>query len=428
MQAVLDKTKEVSHKIQPWEQALYQLDRVSKKINLEPWIKERLSHPKRILIVSIPVKMDDGSVRTFEGYRVQHNLDRGPGKGGIRYHPAVDLDEVKALAFWMTMKCAVVNLPYGGAKGGIACDPQNLSLAELERMTRRFATELSILIGPDKDIPAPDVNTNPQTMAWIMDTYSMTVGHTSPAVITGKPIEIGGSEGRNEATGRGVVVVAEEACKAMEMDIKKCKIVIQGFGNVGSNAARIFEKTGAKVIAIAERDGATYNPDGLDVEALRQFKLANPKEPLHKFPGGKYMDSREALELPCDILAPCALEGQLTKENAPRIKAKLIVEGANGPTTPEADAIFGEKGIMLIPDILANAGGVTVSYFEWVQGMQSYFWTAEDVNGRLTEIMKKSFQEVYIISKRDKVDMRLAAYILAVQRVAQAVKTRGIYP
>ncbi|MBI4369831.1 MAG: Glu/Leu/Phe/Val dehydrogenase [Elusimicrobia bacterium] len=395
-------------------------------MKLEPWIHERLARPKRTLTVSIPVKMDDDSIKTFEGYRVHHNLDRGPAKGGIRYHPDVSMDEVKALAFWMTMKCAVMNLPYGGAKGGIICDPRTLSDKEMERLTRRFTAELGIFIGPERDIPAPDVNTNPQIMAWMMDTYSMNVGHTAPGVVTGKPIDIGGSEGRREATGYGVVVVTQEACRILGIDLKTACVAVQGFGNVGANAARIFHKLGARVVGVSDKDGGVYDPQGIDIEDLRLFKKNKPS--IAGYPKGRPIGNTDLLALDCDILVPCALEGQLTQDNAPQVKARLIVEGANGPTTPQADKIFKQNGIMVIPDILANAGGVTASYFEWVQDIQSFFWRAEDVNERLTQLMRRAFTEVCGISKRDHIDMRLAAYVLATERVAQALRIRGIYP
>ncbi|MBI2070636.1 MAG: Glu/Leu/Phe/Val dehydrogenase [Elusimicrobia bacterium] len=425
MPATLEQ-KDVHSLTNPWQQALFQLDQVAKKIRLEQWIYERLAHCKRVLIVSIPVKMDDGSIKTFEGYRVHHNLDRGPAKGGIRYHPDVSLDEVKALSFWMTMKCAVMNLPFGGAKGGVICEPKKFSLGELERLTRRFTSEIGLLLGPDKDIPAPDVNTDSQIMAWIMDTYSMNVGHTAPGVVTGKPIEIGGSEGRREATGRGVVVVTIEAAKTLGLDIKKMRVAVQGFGNVGTNAARIFHNMGVKVVAVSDKDGGVYDPNGLDIEDLRIHK--KDAISVGTYPKAKKISNAELLACDCDVLAPCALEGAITGENAAQIKAKIVVEGANGPTTPEADQILKAKGVTVIPDILANAGGVTVSYFEWVQDIQSLFWKAENVNARLTEVMKQGFDEVYRIVKREKVDLRMAAYILAVERVAQALRIRGIYP
>lgn len=412
--------------INPLEQALWTLDRVARTINLEPWIHERLKRPKRVLTVNFPVKMDNGEIRHFEGHRVHHNLDRGPAKGGIRYHPGISLDEVKALAFWMTMKCAVVNLPFGGAKGGVICDPRNLSSTELERLTRRFTSEIGVLLGPERDIPAPDVNTNPRVMSWVMDTFSMNVGHTASGVTTGKPIVIGGSEGRREATGRGVVVVTQEACQVLGVDLSKARVAIQGFGNVGSNTARIFHKMGVRVIAVSDVEGGLFNPDGLDIEAIRLYRKNHAS--IKDYPGAQKIANEDLLELDCDILAPCALEGALTQNNAPRVKARLIVEGANGPVTPAADALLKEKGVIIVPDILANAGGVTVSYFEWVQDIQSFFWRAVDVNEKLTQVMRESFREVSRIARENSCDWRLAAYILAVQKVARAVKIRGIYP
>ncbi|MBI4063283.1 MAG: Glu/Leu/Phe/Val dehydrogenase [Elusimicrobia bacterium] len=412
----------------PWEGALSQLDTVAKRINLDPGIHKYLRTPKRILMVSIPVQMDNGSVEIFEGYRVQHNLARGPAKGGIRYHPGVTLDEVKALAFWMTMKCAVMGLPYGGAKGGVRVDPKKLSLKELERLTRRFTAEISIIIGPNKDIPAPDVYTNSQTMAWIMDTYSMGVGHSEPGVVTGKPIEIGGSLGRNEATGRGVVYVIEQAYKELGWNLRGATAAIQGFGNAGSICAKLLSTLGVKIVAVSDSKGGVYADGGLDVARLNTLKAEGASVANYKGPGVTQITNEELLESQCDILVPAALENQITGENASKIKAKLIAEAANGPTTPEADRILHDKKIILLPDILANAGGVTVSYFEWVQDIQSYFWKEEDINNRLRELMIKAFQAVHKISTTENVDMRLAADILAVQRVAQAIKLRGIYP
>ncbi|MEW6555997.1 MAG: Glu/Leu/Phe/Val dehydrogenase [Elusimicrobiota bacterium] len=413
-------------KINPWQVALEQLDEVAGKMNLDPGIHKKLRNCKRILTVSVPVKMDDGSVEVFEGYRVQHNIDRGPGKGGIRFHPDVSLDEVKALAMWMTWKCAVVNIPYGGAKGGVICNPKKMSLGELERLTRRYASEIFIIIGPEKDIPAPDVYTTPQVMGWIMDTYSMNVGHCVPGVVTGKPLSVGGSEGRNEATARGCVFTILEACKHLGINIKDATVAIQGYGNAGLIAHRLIVNEGAKVIAVSDSKGGVIDEKGLDFKAMEEHKKKTGS--IVDFSGAKNITNAELLELECDILIPAALENQITKENAPRLKAKIVAEAANGPTTPEADKILYDKKIFLIPDILCNAGGVTVSYFEWVQDLQAHFWKETDVNEKLREIMTRSFGEVLSISQNEKVNMRLAAYILGVGRVAEAIKVRGIYP
>ncbi len=418
-----------SGKINPLEMAKQQLALAAEKLALDPNIHEKLKYPKRTLIVSIPIRLDNGTIKTFTGYRVQHSLERGPAKGGIRYHPAVDLDEVTALAMWMTWKCAVVNIPYGGAKGGVICDPKLLSLSELERLTRRYISEIGIIIGPEKDIPAPDMGTNPQVMAWIMDTYSMNVGHSVPGIVTGKPLDIGGSLGRLEATGRGVVYVTEKICDYLKMDLNKASVVVQGFGNVGSNAARIFYRAGKKVIAVSDVNSGLYDPKGLDIDALVKHRWKTGQ--IAGFKSGKAISNDDLLELPCDILVPAALENQITSENAPRIKAKIIVEGANGPTTPEADRILKERGIFVVPDILANAGGVTVSYFEWVQSLQSYFWKEDEVNERLRQIMTGAFDAVMKMMEKYKdkgVDMRTAAMMLAVQRVAEAARLRGLYP
>lgn len=416
----------------PWEMACRQLDIVAEKINLDPGIHAKLRHCKRALIVSVPIVMDDDSVRVFEGYRVQHNLERGPAKGGIRYHPDVTLDEVKALAMWMTWKCAVVNLPYGGAKGGVVCDPTKMSLREIEKLTRRFTSEISIIIGPEKDIPAPDVNTNPQVMSWIMDTYSMNVGYSAPGVVTGKPIDIGGSEGRLTATGRGAMIVILEALKHLNLKPENCTVAVQGFGNVGSATAQFMYECGSKIVGVTNAWGGLFNPKGLDIPKLVEHVKKNNGH-FDGFNGGDYVAgaeaaNRELFALKVDILAPCALENQITEQNAKTIQARIIAEGANGPTTPEADRILHERGIFVLPDILANAGGVTVSYFEWVQDLQSHFWELEGVNKELSRIMTRAFHDVLAIAQREKCDMRLAAYILAVSRVATAVKLRGIYP
>lgn len=425
-----EKTKnQNSGKVNPLEMARQQLAIAVEKLNLDPNIHEKLKYPKRTLIVSIPIRLDNGSIKTFTGYRVQHSLERGPAKGGIRYHPDVDLDEVTALAMWMTWKCAVVNIPYGGAKGGVVCDPHAVSLTELERITRRYISEIGIIIGPEKDIPAPDLGTNPQVMAWIMDTFSMNVGHSVPGVVTGKPLDIGGSLGRFEATGRGVVYITEQVCKYLKVDLGHSTIAVQGFGNVGSNAARIFYREGKKVVAVSDVKSGIYNPKGIDINALVKYRWE--KKTIEGFPGTKTISNKELLELPCDILVPAAIENQITSENAGRIKAKIIVEGANGPTTPEADRILQDRGIFVVPDILANAGGVTVSYFEWVQSLQEYFWKEDEVNKKLNDIMTDAFKSVIKMMekyKSEKIDMRTAAMMVAVSRVAEAARLRGLYP
>jgi glutamate dehydrogenase (NAD(P)+) len=385
-----------------------------------------LTHCKRELAVNFPVKMDDGSIEVFTGYRVQHNIARGPAKGGLRYHQSVTLDEVKALSMWMTWKCAVVNIPYGGAKGGITVDPKQLTLGELERMTRRFAAEISVLIGPDRDIPAPDVNTNAQIMAWILDTYSMNAGHSVPGVVTGKPVNVGGSVGRNEATGRGVVFAIQEACRRTGLPLEGARVVVQGFGNAGSIAARLLRASGAQVVGISDSRGGVYNAKGLDIAAATAYKNQNGR--LTDFPGAEAVTNAELLTLPCDILIPAALEKQLTAQNADKVTAKLIAEAANGPTTPEADAIFVDNGVVVLPDIFANAGGVTVSYFEWVQALQAFAWSEDEVNSRLQTIMVRAFNDVYEIAQERKISMRTAALVLAVKRVVDATQTLGIFP
>ncbi len=410
----------------PYDVARQQFDQVADLLNLDPGIREVLRHPKRELTVNFPVKMDDGSVRVFTGHRVHHNVARGPAKGGIRYHPDVDIDEVRALAMWMTWKCAVVNIPYGGAKGGVVCNPKQMSQAELERLTRRYTTEISLLIGPESDIPAPDVNTNARTMAWIMDTYSMHKGYSVPAVVTGKPIAIGGSEGRAEATGRGCVYTIKEALKHLDVDIHKTTAVVQGFGNVGAVSAQLLHEQGSRVVGLSDSRGGIYNPKGLDPNTVMRFKQETGS--VMGYPEADVVTNEELLELPCDILVPAALENQITRRNAARIKAKIVAEGANGPTTPEADRILYDRGVFLIPDVLANAGGVTVSYFEWVQDLQNLFWDLDEINAKLERVMIKSFQEVLKTSLDRRVDMRTAAYCLAVSRVAEATTTRGLYP
>jgi glutamate dehydrogenase (NAD(P)+) len=410
----------------PWLIAQHQFDIAADALELHPGLRAILRVPQRELIVNFPVRLDDGSIAVFSGYRVHHNGSRGPTKGGIRYHPDTNLDEVRALAMWMTWKCAVVNIPFGGAKGGVVCDPKQLSLAELERLTRRFTAEISIMLGPEKDIPAPDVNTTPQVMAWIMDTYSMHRGYTVPAVVTGKPINIGGSRGRNEATARGVSIVIREAARELGLSLEGAKVAIQGYGNAGSIAAHLLHDMGASIIAVSDSKGGIYNPGGIDPAAVLRYKQANGS--VVGFPEAERIGNDELLELACDILVPAALENQITAANADRIKARIIAEAANGPTTPEADAIFFDRGVMVLPDILANAGGVTVSYFEWVQDLQDFFWSEREVNEKLEQVMVTSYANVRAIAEQRKVHMRTAAYLLAVQRVAEATLTRGIYP
>ncbi len=406
--------------------AIEQFNIAADIIGLEDHLRARLSTCQREMTVHFPVKMDDGSVQVFEGHRVQHNRMPGPTKGGIRYHQNVTLAEVKALAMFMTWKCAVVGIPYGGAKGGVKVDAKAMSLQELENLTRRFTSELMPIIGPDTDIPAPDVNTNAQTMAWLMDTYSMNVGHAVPGVTTGKPIVLGGSEGRNEATGRGVVYAIEEAARDLDMDLSDARVVVQGFGNVGGIAATLIEQVGAKVIAVSDSSGGIYNPGGLSMKAVHAYKAETGS--LRGFPDAEAVSGEELLELDCEILIPSALENSITEDNAPRIKAKLIAEGANGPTTPEADLILHDRGIALLPDIYANAGGVTVSYFEWVQAMQAFPWTEQQVNERLRLIMAKSYVAMRDTSRANNVNFRTGALVRAIERVAEFTRIRGVYP
>jgi len=411
----------------PFEISKKQVDKVGKKLDMDRGILELLKHPRRELIVHFPVKMDDGYVRTYTGYRVQYNDALGPCKGGIRYHPKVTLDEVRALAAWMTWKCAIVGIPYGGAKGGITCNPKELSNGELERLTRRFASEISIIIGPQRDIPAPDMYTDAQTMTWIMDTYSMSAGYSVPSVVTGKPILIGGSKGREEATSRGLMYTTKEAAKALGMDLKGARIAIQGYGNVGYNAARLFvDECGSEIIGVSDSKGGIHSKDGLDPFKVLEYK--NKTGSVVGFPGSENISNEDLLELECDILAPSALENVITTKNASRIKAKIVSEGANGPTTPEADEILHKNGKMVVPDILANAGGVIVSYFEWVQDLQQYFWSHEEVNSKLEDILVKSFASIYEVYKKEEVDLRQAAYMIAIQKVAKACRMRGIFP
>jgi len=438
----------------PFKIAQTQLKRAADILELDQGIYQCLSHPQRELRVNFPVKMDDNTIRIFTGYRVQYNNSRGPYKGGIRYHPDVSLDEVRALAAWMTWKTAVVGIPFGGAKGGVICNPKEMSPGELERMTRRFTTEISLILGPEKDIPAPDVYTNPQTMAWIMDTFSMNKGYSVMGSVTGKPLEVGGSLGRGEATGRGCMFVVREALEKMNykvisseiwqkdieggMEDEVCRdqetgyridsatVVVQGFGNAGSVAANLLSKKGAKIIALSDTKGAIINKDGLDIESVIAHKKRTGS--IVGFVDADPLPKESLFEIECDVLIPAALGNQITDDNAQNINAKIIAEAANGPTTPEADRILYDKGIMVIPDILANAGGVTVSYFEWVQGLQSFFWSERDVNCKLRDIMIKAFNEVYTTSQEHEVDMRTGAYILAVKNVSEAIKIRGLFP
>ena len=410
----------------PWDSALRQFDRAADHLPIKRGIREFLAYPKRELTVHFPVKMDDGSVRIFTGYRIHHSTVLGPTKGGIRYHQDVTLNEIRALAMLMSWKCAVVGLPYGGAKGGVVVNPKELSQNELEHLTRRYATEISILMSPEGDIPAPDVGTNPQTMAWIMDTYSMHRGYSTPSVVTGKPVAIGGSQGRVEATGRGVTIVAREAARMLGMNLQGATVAIQGFGNVGSVAAVLLSKVGCKIIAASDTRGGVVNTKGLDAGTLVEHK--NRTGSVVGFPGAEVVSNKDLLEVPCDILVPSALEGQITDDNAARLKTRLIVEGANGPVTPAGDDVLRDRKITVIPDILANAGGVIVSYFEWVQGLQQFFWTEEEVNENLERIMVRSFGQVAQVSTERKVDLRTAALIRGIDRVANALYIRGIYP
>ncbi|GCE03760.1 Glu/Leu/Phe/Val family dehydrogenase [Dictyobacter aurantiacus] len=410
----------------PYEMAVQQFERAADKLGLSEDMREILRKPKRELVVNFPLRLDSGRIKTLTGYRVQHNVNRGPAKGGIRYGPDVTLDEVKALAMWMTWKCAVVGIPYGGAKGGVICDPRNMTAGELERMTRRFTTEISIIIGPHSDIPAPDINTNSQVMAWMMDTYSMHEGFSVPAVVTGKPLSIGGSEGRNDATATGVLFVTRRAARRIGMPLRGARVSIQGFGNAGSVAARLFHSEGCKIVAFSDTSGGLYNEEGLDPALVQRHKLEHGT--VATYPHGQSISSTDVLEVPCDILIPAATEGQITEHNAEKIQARILAEAANGPTTPEADAILFNKGCLVIPDILANAGGVTVSYFEWVQDLQSLFWDDADITHRLEVIMNKAFDAVANKAEEYHCDLRLGANMLAISRVAEATLVRGIYP
>ena len=419
-------TEQAAPAINAWEVAQHQFDLAAERLNLDPGLRAVLREPRRALTVHFPVHMDDGTVKVFTGYRVQHNLGRGPAKGGIRYHQDVTIDEVKALAMWMTWKCAVVGIPYGGGKGGVVVDPKKLSKKELEGLSRRFFTEISVLIGPERDIPAPDVNTTPQIMAWFMDTYSMHVGYTVPGVVTGKPISLGGSEGRNEATARGCVYTIVDAAAHLGMDLTKTTVAVQGFGNAGAIAARLMRDEGSTVVAVSDTGGAIHNPAGLDVDNVLSWKQEHGS--VVGFPGSTTITNGELLELPVDVLIPAAYENQITARNADKIQAKIVAEAANGPTTPEADLILAKKGVFMIPDILANAGGVTVSYFEWVQDLNRDHWSEEVVNAKLKEIMDRSFGEVLAMAELEECDMRTAAYLVAVKRVADTTALRGLYP
>jgi glutamate dehydrogenase (NAD(P)+) len=415
----------LEQEINPWEAQAARFDFAARKLNLDDGLWRVLRYPSREIIVHFPVAMDNGRIEVFTGYRVQHSQARGPGKGGIRYSPDVTLDEVRALASWMTWKCAVVNIPFGGAKGGVICDPKNMSQGELERMTRRYTAEIIEFLGPEKDVPAPDVNTNEQTMAWIMDTYSMHMRQTVTAVVTGKPLNIGGSRGRKEATGRGIMVVCEEALKYLNIQRDGCRVIIQGFGNVGSNAARLMQDRGYKVIGIGEYDGGLFNPNGIDIERLQEHRLRNGT--VLGFRDAEPMPTAELLTTECEILIPAATENVITSRNAERIRARIVCEGANGPTTAVADEILADKKVFIIPDILANAGGVTASYFEWVQDRQGYFWKESEVNERLESILAESFDDVTRYAEAHAVNNRIAAYMLAIDRVAFTIKQRGIY-
>jgi glutamate dehydrogenase (NAD(P)+) len=409
-----------------YRMAVHQLDLTAERLGLDPGVHERLRMPKRCMVVSVPVRMEQGHTTVFTGYRVQHNLTLGPGKGGLRYHPTVDLGDVSALAMWMSWKCALVGLPFGGAKGGICCDPTRMSPVELERMTRRYTQEISLIIGPQVDILAPDVNTNEETMAWIMDTYSMQVGYSVPGVVTGKPIAIGGSLGRREATGRGVVYCVQEATGLLKMPLQGARVAVQGFGNVGSVTAALLDELGAQVIAVSDVRGGIYHEDGLNIAHLLHYQQRT--KTVVGFPDAEPITNADLLTLPCDILVPAALERQITEANAGKVQCRILAEGANGPTTPEADVILRERGIFVIPDVLCNAGGVTVSYFEWVQDLQNYFWTETQINRRLKQVLVKAFRAVWELSQRRQVDMRTAALMLGVGRVADGKRIRGLFP
>jgi glutamate dehydrogenase (NAD(P)+) len=419
------KTVSLEQELNPWEAQAARFDFAAQKLNLDEGLWKILRYPQREIIVHIPVSMDNGTLEVFTGFRVQHSIARGPAKGGVRYSPDVTLDEVRALASWMTWKCAVVNIPFGGAKGGIIVDPKKMSQSELEKMTRRYTAELIEFLGPEKDVPAPDVNTNEQTMAWMMDTYSMHMRQTVTAVVTGKPINIGGSRGRREATGRGVMINCDEALRKFEMSRESTRVIIQGFGNVGSNAAKLMQDAGYKIVGIAEYDGGLFNRHGINIDKLLQHRDRN--KTIVGFPDAEAADPRELLLADCEILIPAATENVITSQNAAGVKARIICEGANGPTTAAADEILADKKVFVIPDILANAGGVTASYFEWVQDRQGYFWKESAVNEQLEFILREAFEDVVHFSDTHGVNNRIAAYMLAISRVAHTIKLRGIY-
>ena len=422
----MNSTDSTSPELGAYETALRQFDEAAEILDLDPDMRELLRRPKRELVVNFPVEMDDSSIRMFRGYRVHHNITRGPAKGGIRFHPQADLDEVRALAMWMTWKCAVMNLPYGGAKGGVEVDPHRLSMTELENLTRRYATEIAVLIGPEFDIPAPDMGTNAQVMAWIMDTISMHAGHSIPAVVTGKPVAVGGSEGRASATSRGMLEVTLAMLQREGRDPKGLRIAVQGAGNVGMGAVRLFHEAGFRIVAVSDSEGGAMRETGFDAAMVERHGAGGGL--MHDLPDADRITNRELLELPVDILAPAAIEGQLTAANASQVKASMIVEGANGPTTPSADLEFADRGITVIPDILANAGGVTVSYFEWVQDLQQFFWTEGEINARLGRQMRDALESVAVTAEEAGVTLRQAAHMLAISRVAEASRLRGIYP
>jgi len=418
--------RDVARSMNPWDMVLAQIDKAEKYLRCDPDIIEKLRHAERALLVSVPVRMDDGRTEVFKGFRVQHSTVRGPAKGGIRYHPEVNLDEITALAAWMTWKCAVINIPFGGAKGGVQCNPKELSIGEVERLTRRYTAEIIGFIGPEKDIPAPDVNTNAQIMAWMMDTYSMQVGHTVPGVVTGKPLAVGGSEGRSEATGRGVVFTIVEAARKLGLGLNGATAAIQGLGNVGAAAAKYLAREGVSITAVSTSKGGIYCEKGLQLPAVLDYYRTNSS--LTGFKGVDHVTNEELLGLPCDILVPAAMENAIDKENAGLVKARILAEGANGPVTPIADEILREKGVFIIPDILANAGGVTVSYFEWVQDLQNYFWDESEINEKLRQLMVTAFNKVNVIAEEMGIDNRTAAQVLGIGRVAEAVRLRGLYP
>ena len=419
------KTVSLEQEINPWEAQSARFNFAAQKLNLDEGLWKVLQYPNRELIVHIPVSMDNGKLEVFTGFRVQHSIARGPAKGGIRYAPDVTLDEVRALASWMTWKCAVVNIPFGGAKGGVICDPHKMSMGELERMTRRYTAELIEFIGPEKDVPAPDVNTNEQVMAWMMDTYSMHMRQTVTAVVTGKPINMGGSRGRREATGRGIMIVCDEAVKKLGLRPEETRVIVQGFGNVGSNCALLMSQAGYKIVGVIEVDGAIYNKNGIDMDALWKYRERTKK--ISGFSEAEAADPAELMLTDCEILVPAATENQITSRNADRVKCRILAEGANGPTTAAADEILASKGVFVIPDILCNAGGVTTSYFEWVQDRQGYFWKESVVNEQLEELMVGAFNDVVHYAEMHNVNNRIAAYMLAIDRVAYTIKQRGIY-